>query len=196
MQNEVQEPQEGRWSPRRPAGPDVIETLRGSEQAATPARSPREEVAGRPATVASGRNPWRGEAQGSSGPCVGISPRAGNGLPERARPRSCARTVVIKPRAARANGMWVRGHREVGSRSAKGNASKGKAQERARHETGSRSSGEKESARRADEPWRRNVPGEANPGRVGSPDRKRCRARNPKGGAATERTQRPALVKL
>jgi hypothetical protein len=196
MRNEVQEPQEGRWSPRRRTGPDVIETLRGSETGcdacAKPVRGGCREAGDRRVREEplEGRSPREQRAargdlstggQRTSGASKTQKPREDRG--EQATSRSSERHVGKRP---------PRG----GSRSAKGNASKGKAQERARHETRPWSSGEKQSARRADEPWRRNVPGEANPGRVGSPDRKRCRARNPKGGAATERKQRPALVKL
>ena len=91
MRNEVQEPQEGRGSPRRPSDPVAIETPRSSVGLHRAGVKLAGGGAGKPVASAAGDNPWRGEAQGSSGPAGGTTLRLCNGLPEGARPRSRAR---------------------------------------------------------------------------------------------------------
>jgi hypothetical protein len=170
--NEVRKPQEGRWSPRRRTGPVAIETLRSSGGLRCP-REARERRLREAGGRRNGEEILGGEkAQGSSELLAGITLRVCDGLPEGARPRSRARPAVEA--ACRSS------QRHVGKSSSRGGfplregqASKGEAHERARHETRPWRSREKKRARRAHEPWRRNVPGEANPGRVGSRDRKR-----------------------
>jgi hypothetical protein len=69
--------------------------LRGAESVFTgPASKLAGGGTGEPVASAAGNNPWRGEAQGSSGPAEGTTLRSCNGLPEGARPRSRARASV------------------------------------------------------------------------------------------------------
>jgi hypothetical protein len=148
----VQEPQEGRWSLRRRTSPVAIDTLRSSNGLRRPKQARERRSLGSRRPSQAGKDPWRGEAQGSSGTFVGITPRACNGLPEGVKAQKPHEDRGAKPRAVRVNVRWARIRREAGSLSAKGKAPKGEAHERARHETRPWSSGEKQSVKRADEP--------------------------------------------
>src|SRR2546428_1443674 len=156
MWNEVQEPQEGRGSPRRSPHPSAIETLRGGCGSHRAAAKPARGGAGKPAAVAVGDDPWRGEAQGSSGPAGGTTLRSRDGLPEGARPRSQAREGA---EALDRQSRWHVGKAPPrgGSPLREGKSFEGREpHERARPETRPWSSRRTGSGQRAGETWRRN----------------------------------------
>jgi len=106
------------------------------------------------------------------------------GLPEGARPGSRARTSVEAP------GRSSQRHAgKIGSRGpvplCEGKRFEGPNPERARHEIGPWRSREKEGAERAREPWGRNVPGEASPGRSGFPRSQALKGQQPHGRRRT-----------
>jgi len=192
----VQEPQEGRWSPRRSPHPSAIETLRGGGGSHRAAAKPARGGAGKPAAVAVGDDPWRGEAQGSIEPVVGTTLRSRDGLPEGARPRSQAREGA---EALDRSSRW-----QVGKVPPRGGAPlrEGKSfegrepHERARHEIRPWSSRRKQGVKRAREPWRRNVPGEANPGEWAAAIASAAGARTPGERPHPRGLRRPVPVTL
>jgi hypothetical protein len=111
--NEVQEPREGRRSPRRTPGPGAIDTLRGNArgQVQGEARERNAQEAGACRT-------------GEDNPCGGGNPgeqrAARRDLSARLQRTSGAgntqkpgEAYADKPHAARANGTWVRSRREA-----------------------------------------------------------------------------------
>lgn len=184
----MQEPHEGRWSRPRRTGPAAIETLRGGHRVSQhPRPSPREEAPGSRSPSRWGGNPWRGEAQGSSGPVAGTSSWPRYGLPEGARPGSRART------GAEAPGRLSQRHAgKIGPRGpvplCEGKSSEGPNPTSVR----GTKQGRGDRGRRKAPRGRENPAGATNRvrqarSRVGSRDRKRCRGSNPTGGAASER---------